>query len=77
MIMIKHVDGHIMRQYAELLKTIVPPNYGFCLFVFELNNEVGFTNYISNARREDMIEVIEAQLESLKRGRDFPTPNNN
>jgi len=31
--------------------------YGFCLFMFQFG-EGGFTNYISNANREDMLATL-------------------
>lgn len=71
-----HVDGQKMRDLADGLKKQLP-GYAFALLVFQVDELGGVTNYISNAKREDMITAMEAQLISLKKGKDFKTPNSN
>lgn len=71
-----NVDGQKMRDLAQGLKKELP-GWGFALIVFKFDDACGMSNYISNARREDMISALEVQLQSLKRGMDFQTPNNN
>lgn len=41
---------------------------GFCLMMFPLNTEDHRVNYMANARREDMIPVIEEMLRRFKEG---------
>ena len=52
------------------------PGLGFALFIFEFYKP-GMSNYISNARREDMVIALEETLERFRNGQDFPTPEGN
>lgn len=61
-----------MRDLADMVKDEIP-GIGFALLVFDFN-EVGMSNYISNARREDMIEALRSTLKRWEAGHTFPTP---
>lgn len=59
----KEIDTEAMRLIADLLKTFMPPNWGFTLLTFETNNEAAKVNYISTAERERMKGTLRAMLE--------------
>jgi hypothetical protein len=42
---------------------------GFCLLVFGFNAP-GISNYVSNAKREDMIKALRETVERLEAGED-------
>jgi len=46
-----------MNNLAQILKELLKP-YGFALLVFPTNTDDGRMNYISSARREDMIVAM-------------------
>ena len=68
--MAKEMNDEIMRHYATILKNIMPEGYGFSLIVFRTSDHpkmpVGKYFYISNAKRQSMIESLEAVLEKWK-----------
>jgi len=47
------------------------PGFGFSLIVFKFN-EPGISNYISNAKRTDMIKALKETVERLEKGQDIP-----
>ena len=47
---------------AGVLGGAFPPDYGFALLIFGLDGSEGRMNYISNARREDMIAALHELL---------------
>lgn len=72
----KLISANNMRYYAQILGAIIPKGYGFTLIVFPFRRP-GISNYISNAKREDMIKALEEKLEQLKNKSDFHTPEDN
>jgi hypothetical protein len=70
---IKKIDGEKMRDLADKLKEQIP-GLGFALIVFDFANDAKVGNYISNVREDFMIKALEQQLESLKNGTTFSTP---
>lgn len=73
--MAKQVDAEKMKQMARMISKEIP-GLGFCLLTFDFKS-VGMSNYISNAKREDMIKALFECAERLKRGKDFMTPTDN
>ncbi|MDB4919103.1 hypothetical protein [Mucilaginibacter sp.] len=67
------IDGKKMRDLADSLKEQIP-GLGFALIVFEFENGSKVGNYISNLQEDFMIKALENQLESLKKGQTFSTP---
>lgn len=49
-----------LRDIARMLKGVMPPGFGFTLFIFEYGDEVdpGSMFYASSSVREDMIKVL-------------------
>lgn len=41
---------------------VAPPTTGFVLMVFPVNGHEGRCNYVSNARREDIVVLLREQL---------------
>lgn len=70
-------DGNGMRQFADLLKELLPPEFGFTLLVFPWGDTKGLANYVSNAQREDIIKFLRETATRLEQGTDYQTPNNN
>jgi hypothetical protein len=44
-----------MKSIGRLIGGAMPESYGFALLIFGMNGSGGGMNYMSNARREDMI----------------------
>lgn len=51
-----------MREIGDLIGDALPKGYGFALLVFDLGTPSGFMNYISNAKREDMLVAFKEFL---------------
>lgn len=69
-------DAQKMRTLASSIEKQIP-GLGFCLIVFPFNEVGGLSNYVSNAKREDMIAFLEQKVADLKAKKDFFTPNHN
>ena len=54
----------LMREIASVLAEVFP-GLGFCLLLFEFGGP-GAMNYIANARREDVIKVMEEFIDKTK-----------
>ncbi len=67
------INGEKMRDLANNLKKQIP-GLGFALIVFDFASDTKVGNYISNVREDFMIKALEQQLEALKRGTTFSTP---
>ncbi len=66
-----------MRKLGDMIMGEIP-ELGFALMVFEFNdNPSNIANYISNAKRDDMIKMLEEKVKVLKHNRDFSTPEEN
>lgn len=63
--------GAIATAIDELLNEDGERVNGFCLLTFEFNRP-GISNYVSNAKREDMIRALEETLLRLKNKEDIP-----
>jgi hypothetical protein len=70
------IGGQFMRNIAKRIQSKLPSGFGFCLIVFPFNKP-GIANYISNAKRETMIEALEEKIKVLKSKGDFQTPDEN
>jgi hypothetical protein len=46
---------------------------GFCLIVFPFRKPRGTVNYISNAKREQIVELLEQQLEIFRKKKKVPS----
>lgn len=65
----KTVDDEIMKLYAELIKSVLPSEYGFTLLCYRLKDENAVAHYISDSNRADIVIVLKkmiAQLENKK-----------
>lgn len=71
------LDDEAMKLMAELLSTLMPPDWGFTLLTFETNTPAAQVLYISSAVREDMKGTMETLIDKWNRGDDFLTPNLN
>ncbi len=48
----------ILQSLAHGLNEVLPQNWGFFLVTFPFEGERGRYNYVSNARRQDIIEAM-------------------
>jgi hypothetical protein len=55
----------IMQKFGEIIGTLVP-GYGFFLMIFEFHTQ-GRANYISNAKREDVIKSMKEFIERTEK----------
>lgn len=62
----------IMRALGDAIKAVIPENFGFALVIFPFSKP-GTANYISNARREDMIKALREKADILEKGGDIET----
>ena len=62
-----------MRDLAEMLKNALP-GWGFALIAFDTESNDSLVNYISNVEDCFMIKALQSQLEALKKGKTFETP---
>lgn len=69
---------HTMRLLAKLISSVIG-DLGFCLITFERGEKRNsdLMNYISNGNREDMIKALKELTETLEKGTDFMTPDEN
>jgi hypothetical protein len=73
----QQIGAEKMRELAEYLSSQIP-GLGFCLLVFEFGEGEGkYSNYISNAQREDMTTALEETAHRLRIKTDFKTPERN
>ena len=64
----------IMRLLGDAIHYTLKDNFGpkgFALIVFNFH-EPGISNYISNARREDMIKSLRETADRLEKNQDIP-----
>lgn len=61
-----------MNAVAKVLSEAFKP-YGFALLVFPMDDDKGRMNYISNARREDMLVAMKEFI-AANEGRAHPAP---
>ncbi|WP_345950875.1 MULTISPECIES: hypothetical protein [unclassified Mucilaginibacter] len=67
------LNGQKMRDLADYVKSEIP-GCGFAIIAFEVENGPKVGNYVSNVQDEFMIKALETQLNALKRGKTFKTP---
>lgn len=48
----------VMNNIAERIGMACPPGFGFALLMFDLDSKHGRMNYVSNARRADMLRAM-------------------
>lgn len=70
-------DGNGMRLLADLLKELLPKEWGFVLLTYPFGGVKGLANYVSNAQRQDIIKFLRETANRLEKGTDYQTPNNN
>ncbi len=68
--------ANVMRLIGARVKAMIPRGYGFALIVFR-EEKPGLANYISSARREDMIKGFRETADRLEKNEIFPTPEAN
>jgi hypothetical protein len=54
-----------MQRWAQSLREQLPGGWGFILFAFPFGSE-GQMNYVSNARREDVVAALREFIEASK-----------
>lgn len=62
-----------MKEVGRLIGGALPDGWGFALLTFPLNNPEGRMNYISNAKREDMLIALKEFIANCE-GRVLITP---
>lgn len=73
--MSKQIMAQKMRNLAKLISKEIP-GLGFCLITFEFKNE-GIGNYISNAERPEMINLLKETVKRWETNEVFPTAEEN
>jgi hypothetical protein len=73
----KDLGPEAMQLIAELLKTLMPPGWGFTLLTFETNGIAEKILYISSAERDSMKITMETLLDKWNTGDEFLTINPN
>jgi hypothetical protein len=63
----------LSREIGHLIGKACPPGYGFLLVMFSFG-EGGFTNYISNAEREDVVRLLDELRAKLAAGDEGAPP---
>ncbi len=61
-----------MRAFGKALEACLPPGYGFVFLTFK-SGEGGRMNYISNAKREDVVVALKELVANFE-GRVMETP---
>lgn len=62
----KTVDDEIMKLYAELIKSVLPKDYGFTLLVYRHNDENAVAHYVSDSQRTDTVVVLKKMIDQLE-----------
>ncbi len=70
------MSAKAMKKMASRVNKLLPKDFGYTILVFPFNN-LGVSNYISNANRSDMIKVLRETADRLEQKEDFETPENN
>lgn len=70
------MSAKAMQEIGKKVQAILPKDLGFAILVFPFENP-GIGNYISNAKREDMIKALRESAHRLEKKQDFETPENN
>lgn len=60
-----------MRRLATIVSGVIGKDYGFMIMVFPFHSTTGTANYISNAKREQMISVLREKADILEAGGDI------
>lgn len=63
----KTVDDEIMKLYAELIKSVLPNEYGFTLICYRLKDENAVAHYISDSNRDDTVVVLKKMIAQLEK----------
>lgn len=71
------MSAQAMKKMGEMVKKMLPKEFGYAILVFPFHNPEGVSNYVSNAVREDMIKVLRETADRLEKKEDFKTPDNN
>ncbi len=70
------MSKYAMQEMGKKVQAMLPKELGFCILVFPFKAP-GTANYISNARREDMIKSLRETADMFENMEDFETPDNN
>jgi hypothetical protein len=70
-------DNKGMRDLADLLKNLLPNDFGFVLLTYKHNETHGLANYVSTSQRDDIIKFLRETANRLEFKQDIRTPNNN
>jgi hypothetical protein len=73
-------DQDIVREMRAVAKTIdlwlkektAPVPWGFIIMMFPMEDHAGRCNYMSNARREDIVVLLKEQLRRFEGGAEMP-----
>jgi len=60
----------VMRRLGDIVSQVVGPEYGFMIMVFPFGKP-GVSNYVSNAKREEMIKGLREKADVLEAGGDI------
>ena len=66
----------LLKGIAKVLNNKLLKGYGFALIVFDFNNTAD-ADYVSNANRGDMIEVLRETANRLEKRQDIQPEQNN
>ncbi len=65
----------VARRIGERIGGALPDGTGFCLMIFEMDDDVdkrGHMTYVSNADRPDMVRAARELIDVVAEGRDLP-----
>ena len=65
-----------MKKMGKKIEAMLPNGFGYALLVFPYYN-IGTANYISSAKRADMIKAMRECADRLENREDFKTPGDN
>lgn len=61
------IEKNDLQKLAEIIDEKLPVGYGFCLLTFPFYKEEDERlQYVSNGRREDIVEAMEEWIEKVK-----------
>ncbi|HET6255841.1 MAG TPA: hypothetical protein VFE32_17320 [Puia sp.] len=73
--MSQQIGAAAMRKLGKKIAREIP-SLGFAIVVFEFHHP-GIANYLSNAKRQDMILALKETITILEEKNDFKTPEEN
>lgn len=70
------MSAKAMRKMGKKVEAMLPRGFGFVILVFPFGGEKE-GNYISNAKREDMVKALRETADRLEKKQDYKTPEDN